>query len=103
MTISIASARCVLQVALLGSVTSNLRAVSATFIESDFMIYFYYHEEPSEQEIDLSEIVSTEVISDFINITAEVERIVIPEPERIPLKENGIWVYYRYEEYLKDD
>lgn len=103
MNITTASARCALQVALLGSVTSNLRAVSATLKENDFLINFYYDKDPDDQEIDLSEIVSTEVISAFVQATAEVVRTVIPAPEKIPLIENGIWVYFRYEEYLEDN
>jgi hypothetical protein len=103
MSITVASARCILQIALLGSVTNNLRAVFTVININNYNIYFYYHEEPSEKEIDLSEIVSTEVICQYDDVSAEIIRSVIPEPEKIPLKENGIWVYHRYEEYLEDN
>lgn len=103
MNISIASARCALQVALLGSVTNNVRAVSTTISGTDFIIYFYYDKEPSDEEIDLSEIVSTEVICSFAQATAEVVRVVLPEPKKPPQDDDTIWVYFRYEESPQED
>jgi len=103
MTITISSVRCALQVSLLGSVTNNLKAVKISILETNFILYFYYDNEPNDNEIDLSEIVSTEVISGYMEATAEVKRFILPEPIKIPFKEGEIFVYHRYEEYLEDN
>lgn len=91
------------QYALLGVITNNLRAVSASFIEKKIALYFYYDRAPSDEEIDLSERATKKFISCFGKITGEIKRFVIPEPERIPLENDSTWVYWRYEEYLIDD
>lgn len=101
--VTIASVRMASQYALLGAITSNLRAVSIVFIDKDLTLNFYYDKKQGNEEIDLSEIVMKDFISCFESATGKVQRFIIPEPERIALQENGIWAYWRYEEYLIDD
>jgi len=91
------------QQALLGGVTINIRAVSVTFIDKNIYLYFYYDKEPIKEEVNLSEIIMQNILINFEGVKGNVKRFVIPEPERILLKECGIWLYWRYEEYLIDD
>jgi hypothetical protein len=90
--ITISSIRCVLQVALLGAVTPNLRAVNANFDENNIELFFYYENPPSEDEEELSSVIETEVYSDFIDISIVTERIVLPASEKIPEKQLMIFL-----------
>lgn len=103
MKLEISSVKIASQYALLGAVTNNLRAVSISFIEKKLALYFYYDKAPSNEEIDLSEKAREKIISCFEKIRGEIKRFIIPEPERIPLQNDGIWVYWRYEEYPFND
>lgn len=79
--------RCCLQVALLGAITANLRAVCVEVNKASLSIFFYYASLLSPDEEELSEIVVTEVYSDFLNIpelSVEIKRIVLPLPNPIP-------------------
>lgn len=97
MEFTISYIRSVVQVALLGAVTSNLRAVIVTVLSQELKLYFYYESEPTEEEVELSRVTSTEVFSDFINVSVEEQQIVLPKSEPIPFKNGDLWVYYRYE------
>lgn len=91
----VSSIRCTLQVALLGAITSNLRAVTVTNLNNELILYFYYENHPADEEVEISEIVASEIMSDFINISIEVKRIVSSTSEKIPSE--GIWVYHKKE------
>lgn len=92
------SIRCALQVALLGAITSNIRSIRVTFSDAFINIYIYYDKSPSEEEEELSEIVSSEVMAYYANVMVEVHRNVIPEPQQIPeISKDEIWVYSRWE------
>ncbi|CDZ81569.1 hypothetical protein BN1013_02105 [Candidatus Rubidus massiliensis] len=95
MTITNIEIRCSLQVALLGAVTPNLRAVVADHKDRNIELYFYYETSPSDDEVDLSDIVETELYSDFLNVSIKTYRIVSPVTEKIP--SFGLWVYRRSE------
>lgn len=97
MQITTSYVRCVSQVALLGAITSNLRAVTVAMLDKELMLNFYYENEPTENEIDLSQVASTEVLSDFSNVMVREQQIILPQPERISLKDEDILVYHRYE------
>jgi len=94
------------QGALFGSVTNNLRAVKVEFGNNFITLNFYYDKIPSEFEDETSEIVGTEVISDFGDILFKaltdfrVKKKHLPYPNKIP--DQGVWVYYRHEPTLKD-
>lgn len=83
-----------LQVALLGAVTPNLRAVAVLYENEMITILFYYEFPPSEDEIEISEIVGSEVIADFV-IPVNVKQIILPSKEKIP--ETGLRVFHRHE------
>ena len=88
-----------IQGALLGCVTSNLRAVEIIIENERFInIIFYYDKEISEDEEELSSLAETEFISDFPPPTYETSRIikVLPHPNKIP--QSGFLVYLRHEE-----
>lgn len=95
MTITISAIRCALQVALLGNVTSNLRAINANVKENTIELYFYYETSPSKEEEELSEIVVTELYSDFIDISINIYRFVLPLLDCIP--EIGLRIFHRKE------
>lgn len=97
MNLTISSVRCALQIALLGAITQNLKRVSTKFSESHIDIYFYYDKSPSEEEEEISEEVSTEVMCSFLDISTEVHRIVHPKPNKHPQEKDKIPVFARYE------
>lgn len=82
--------------ALWGIVTPNLRKVSIQEKDHIISLYFYYDEEPSEEEIDLSEDAATEVIADFPEpFLISCNRFVISHPEKITFE--GYLIYSRFE------
>ena len=82
--------------ALWGIVTPNLRKVSIQEKNQVISLYFYYDQEPSQEEIDLSEDAATEVISDFSNpYLIACEKQVVKSPEKINFI--GYLVYSRFE------
>lgn len=92
----IAYIRSSIQVALLGHITSNLRAVSVESRENELKTLFYYDNPPSEDERELANLVDTEFISDFPASTkTNFEIIHLPHTQRIP--NQGLLVYLRYE------
>ena len=95
MNITVSSIRCSLQVALLGAVTPNLRAVSVTTFQNEVTLYFYYEHQPCDEEIEISEVVASEVVSDFIEVSIIVKRIVLQMPKNIT--EKGILVFHKRE------
>lgn len=86
-----------LQVALLGTVTPNLRAVVVECRNKIIKIFFYYDQSPSGCELELAETVATETIADFTEYMIDSEKITFPYPKKIPSREGGIFVYHRYE------
>lgn len=95
MNITESSIRCSSQVALLGAVTSNLRAVCVNILENELSFNFYYEHQPSEDEIEISEIFVSEVLSDFIGVSIKVKRVILSPPQKIPNK--GLWIYHKKE------
>jgi hypothetical protein len=93
--ITISSIRCSLQVALLGAVTENLRAVNILFNESLIELFFYYELERTEAEKELAEVAATEVMADFVDISVIVHKVVLPLSSIVP--ELGIRVFHRNE------
>lgn len=97
MSINFASLRSVSQVALLGAVTHNLRGIVIECKNKNIKIFFYYNHAPTDNEVELAEIVATEIIADFTEYTIATEKITFPFPKKIPPREEGIFVYHRYE------
>jgi hypothetical protein len=95
MNITESSIRCSSQVALLGAVTNNLRAVTVSNVENKLTFNFYYEHQPSDEEIEISEIVASEVLSDFTNVDVHVKRVILSAPQKIP--NEGFWVYHKKE------
>jgi hypothetical protein len=82
--------------ALWGIVTPNLRKVSIQEKDDVISLYFYYDQEPSEEEIELSEDAATEVIADFPEpFLISCNRCVIAYPEKINF--HGYLIYSRFE------
>jgi hypothetical protein len=98
MEISMATVRVALQRGLLDTITPNIRLITTSFTEHSLDIYFYYDNPPNEDEVGLSEKVSTEVLRSFRDMpSAAVHRIVLPEPKMLPQIDNDIPVYARWE------
>lgn len=85
-----------LQKALIGSITSHLRAINVGWDESHITIYFFYDGEISEEDREESECVATEVLSAFPENTVTAHHIRCDEPEKIP--ELGSDVIFRRKE-----
>jgi hypothetical protein len=82
--------------ALWGIATPNLREVSIQEKDDVITLYFYYDQEPSEEEIDLSEDAATEVIANFSEpFLIACERKVARYPEKINFE--GYLIYSRFE------
>lgn len=89
---------CSVQRALLEHITSNLRAVDVIIHNTQFFeIVFYYNNEISEDEEELSSLTETEFMSDFPPPDYEIKRTmtILAYPNKIP--KNGFFVYKRYE------
>jgi hypothetical protein len=85
-----------IQVALLGHITPNLRAVSIECKENEIKLLFYYDDLPSEDERELANLSDTEFISDFpVSVKTNFEIIHLPKPSHIP--KLGMLVYLRHE------
>jgi hypothetical protein len=93
--ITFSSISCALQVALLGAITPNLRAIDVSFDNNNIELFFYYENPPSEEEVELTGIVENKVHADFIETSIVTERIVLPMSERIP--EKLLRIYHRSE------
>ncbi len=88
--------------ALCGVITSNVRKVSIEAEDNSIRVFFYYNENPSEEEVELSDIAETEIIADFPKINLiNSERIVIKYPEKINY--NGYLIYSRFEKPPNDN
>jgi hypothetical protein len=86
-----------IQVAMLGHISPNLRAVSVECKDSRIKLFFYYDKSPSEDERELANLIDTEFISDFpASIMTDFEIVHLPEPLIIPRK--GMLVYLRCED-----
>lgn len=95
MSIPISSITSAMQVALLGAITANLRAINVTLKDQNINLHFYYETQPSEEEEQLSEVVVTELLTYFFEATIKINRIVLPIREKIP--EIGIRIFHRSE------
>lgn len=88
-----------IQVALLDHITPNLRAVSVTCKEKEIKLFFYYDNDPSEEERELANLSDTEFISDIpVSIRTDFEIVHLPQP--LPVPRQGMLVYMRYESHL---
>jgi len=82
--------------ALLGNITPNVRRISINQDRTNLLLFFYYDMDPTEVEIELSEIAASEIIADFSEpFLINCERLVVKSPERI--NEEGDLLYSRYE------
>ena len=97
MKLDVSKLRCISQVALLGSITPNLRAVVVGFDHASIKLFFYYHDTPSEAEEELAEEVASELISDCTEYMIQTEKITMAYPQKIPGKKKGVFVYLRHE------
>lgn len=82
--------------ALWGVVTPNIRKVSVIQQENNLSLCFYYDEEPTEIEVELSEEAASEMAADFSEpFLIDCERFVVKYPQKIDRK--GHLLYSRFE------
>lgn len=84
-----------MQIAMLGMVTPNLRAIYIRKNGKEACLYFYYDNPPLDDEEELASIMHTEVISDFVDYDIDFKVCVLPYPQLIP--KDGWCAYSRYE------
>lgn len=82
------------QIALLGAITKNLRAVNIVHDGKKILIKFYYEKISSEEE-EIPEIFATEMNTYFENYDISVDSITLPISKSIP--EEGIRIFCRKE------
>lgn len=86
-----------MQRALLGNVTSNIRAIIAELKLNDIQLFFYYDGKIQEDDEETASEIGTEVIADFseeCNLDVNLSRIDYPQPIN---HANGLCVYLRKE------
>ncbi|MFU0781148.1 MAG: N(4)-acetylcytidine amidohydrolase [Citrobacter braakii] len=86
-----------LQRALLGNVTSNIRAVTVELKNKNISLHFYFDGEPDDSDQESVSVVEAEVIADFdedFAIEAIAMRLDYPQPIK---NFNGFLVYLRKE------
>lgn len=88
-----------IQQALLGEVSSNLRAVLVSYAESSLHFEAYYDGEIGEDEREAMSMVETELMSQLASTETVTHALVRSDlPELLP--KDRIWVYYRKEPLL---
>ncbi|MEZ4699785.1 MAG: hypothetical protein R2834_05610 [Rhodothermales bacterium] len=84
------------QRALLSMITSNMRAIAVAMKDGVVYLRFYFADSPSEDELDILESVSGEMMADFDDVSVETDYVV--SNDRVPqLLSEGSWVYMRKE------
>lgn len=88
------SLRSVSQVALLGAVTPNLRAVNVIQDGRKILVNFYYETLANDEE-EIPEVFATEMFSYFEDYDVSAHAIILPLSKNIP--EEGIRIFGRKE------
>jgi hypothetical protein len=93
---------CSLLIGMRGYITPIVRAVSVDYSSEHIILYFYYDEQPSEDEEEYAEEIATEVLSSFPDMVRSffTNKLVYPYPNKIP--NDGFIVYLRYEPTPKE-
>lgn len=84
-----------IQRALLGSITTSLRAVTLSWTKKIFHIIFYYNGKISKKDKDLVEEAIGEILIDFEGLPNSIEILRLDLPAKIPCLET--FAYYRHE------
>lgn len=85
------------QLALLGEVTRNLRAVTVEFDDRSLRLEAFFDVAPDEDDEEAMSLVETELIAAFpAEHAISVSLITRPAPQMIP--QGGAWAYHRREE-----
>lgn len=95
--INIGYIRSSIQVALLGHITTNLRALYIEYKDIHITLNFIYYENPNEDELELANLVHSEFYADFpfSKFSIDFEVLIIPISKQIPKR--GFFVYLRFE------
>ncbi len=96
MKISRSDVRCLLLESLLGKITSNVRSVTTNVSTQEFVIKFYYENDPDGNETDLLQSTIKKIAARF-TISIVGKQITLPKPEPIPLKKGDQWIFCKYE------
>lgn len=85
------------QRALLGNVTTNMRAIAVELNEFDISLLFYYDGKIKENDEETASEIETEVMADFYdyyNIDVNLIRLDYPKPIK---NSSGFYIYLREE------
>jgi hypothetical protein len=91
---NILNIRAASQIALLGAVTLNLRAVNIIQVGKKILTNFYYEKLENDEE-EIPEVFATEMFSYFEDYEITANTIILPLSKAIP--EEGIRVFCRKE------
>jgi len=86
-----------LQVALLGRVTANMRAVLVSWTEKEIWINFRFDQPASPQEIELVSEVETEVISHLPDHLPHCQIDAIACSNKLDINLGEVLVFHRFE------
>ena len=86
------------QRALFCRITKNVKAIYATLAEDKLTWIVYYDTEPTEDEIELQRIATTEIVCDFPEAMSVDEQFLY-HPEPICMKNTNYynWIFSKYE------
>ncbi len=85
------------QRALLGMITHKMKAITIAYTEKSFLLKVYFESKPEDFEIELLRDITSEVLSDFPQITEVNEIAVETKIEANKLEKLDEWVYVRFE------
>lgn len=93
-----ATVRLSLQIALLGMITPNIRAITCGWDSITINVKFIYDGDFSDNDADLAEEVASEVISSFPDYMISTKCISVPSPSSFNEELLSHLVYRRREE-----
>jgi hypothetical protein len=96
--INILDAKISLQRALLGAISSDIRAITIELIENEVIINYYFDGAPTEEDNDVLSIVETEVLADFhYEDNIVVKSIFHQCKSPLGIEAKGFWIFHRRE------
>jgi len=90
------SLRCSIQRALLGRIVPSMRVVTAEVTPQTRAVRVFFERPPNTEELELLNEADTEMLADYPDNKISLTIITLPPPAMVP-KDQGIWVYARYE------
>lgn len=85
------------QVAMLGAITPNIRAITCGQKDNTILIRAIFDGPISEDDIERIGDIGGEIVADFVDTLLDVQCLRIDAPAGFKDQHLDVWVYYRYE------